>query len=253
MERRRPGEGHLELGLPLIDTHCHLDDEIFDLDRAAAMARARAAGVARILVPGISEDRWALQRALAAEHGWLFAIGTHPQALVRSRAVPTDPRGACAIGECGLDGPTPVAMEEQERVLEGHLALARETGLPVILHCYKAHDRMVALLRRWAPVRGVLHSYSGGAELVKAYVALGLHLSFGGPITYETARKPLHALRAVPLERLLAETDAPDQCPHPLRGRNEPAFLPLVVRAMERVRGVPLERQLIVNAAELGW
>ncbi len=237
----------------MIDTHCHLDDPRFDADRADVMARAIAAGVTTVVVPGVVETQWPRLRALASEHGWLFGVGTHPQALPESRAVPDNVDGAHAIGECGLDGPTPVAMEEQERVLAGHLALAHDTGLPLILHCFRAHDRMVPLLRRFAPLRGVMHSYSGGPELVDAYVALGLHVSFAGPVTWENARKPLNALRRVPRDRLLAETDAPDQCPRPHRGRSEPAFLVHVIDAMERVRGEPLRDQLRANAAALGW
>jgi TatD DNase family protein len=98
-----------------------------------------------------------------------------------------------------------------------------------------------------------MHSYSGGPELVGAYVALGLHLSFAGAVSWENARKPLNALRRVPLERLLAETDAPDQCPRPHRGRSEPAFVADVIAAMERVRGEPLRNVLTANATALGW
>lgn len=217
------------------------------------LARAAAAGVAGVLVPGMVEGQWPRLRALARAHGWRFGVGTHPQCLPESRAVPTDLDGASAIGECGLDGPTPVPMDEQVRVLEGHLALARASSLPLILHCFRAHGVMLATLKRWAPVRGVVHSYSGGAALVPEYVACGLHVSFAGPITWENARKPVEALRAVPRHRLLAETDAPDQCPRPHRGRSEPAHLVDVVAAMERLRGEPLREVLWENAASLGW
>lgn len=217
------------------------------------MARAAAAGVVGVLVPGVIDRRWPALRDLARRHGWRFAVGTHPQCLPESRAIPDDLDGASAIGECGLDGPTPVPMEEQVRVLEGHLALARDANLPLILHCVRAHGVMLATLRRFAPLRGVMHSYSGGAELVRDYVALGLHLSFAGPITWDNARKPVEALRRVPRDRLLAETDAPDQCPRPHRGRSEPAHLADVVAAMERLRGEPLRAALRENAASLGW
>jgi TatD DNase family protein len=237
----------------VIDTHCHLDDPRFDGDREAVLARARAAGVLRVLVPGVRAEQWPRLRRDAARLGFSFGVGTHPQVLPESRAVPDDVTGAVAVGECGLDGPTPVPMDEQERVLAGHLALARETGLPLVLHCWRAHHRMLPLLRRWAPLRGVMHSYSGGPELVADYLALGLHISFTGSVSWEGAKKPLHSLLRVPRERLLCETDAPDQCPRPHRGRNEPAFLPHVVEAMERVRGEPLRDVLAENAAALGW
>lgn len=206
-----------------------------------------------MLVPGVEASQWPRLREDARRLGFLFGVGTHPQVLPRSRAVPDDVAEAVAIGECGLDGPTPVPMDEQERVLEAHLALARDTGLPLILHCFRAHHRMLPLLKRWAPLRGAMHSYSGGPELVADYVALGLHLSFAGPVTWERARKPVHALLRVPTERLLAETDAPDQCPRPHRGRNEPAFLVHVVEAMERARGEALADRLAENARSLGW
>ncbi|MES2642610.1 MAG: TatD family hydrolase [Myxococcota bacterium] len=237
----------------MIDTHAHLDDPRFDADRDAMMARAAAAGVRGVVVPGVIEAQWPRLRAQAQQYGWRFGVGTHPQSLPESRAVPQDLDGADAIGECGLDGPTPVPMDEQVLVLAAHLALARDAGLPLILHCFRAHDRMLPLLRRYAPLRGVMHSYSGGPELVDAYVALGLHLSFAGPVTWDNARKPLNALRRVRKDRLLAETDAPDQCPRPHRGRSEPAFVVHVIEAMERVRGEALREQLMENACALGW
>jgi len=237
----------------LFDTHCHLDDPRYDADRADVVARAAAAGLAGMLVPGVLEAQWPSVRQLAETHGLRFGVGTHPQNLPVSRAVPTDLDGASAIGECGLDGPTPVPMDDQERVLHAHLALARESGLPVILHCFRAHHRMVPVLQRWAPVRGVMHSYSGGPELVDIYTALGLHISFAGAVTWETARKPVAALLRVPLHRLLAETDGPDQCPRPCRGRSEPSYLGHIVDAMERLRGEEVRGALLENVRSLGW
>lgn len=238
----------------MLDSHCHLDDPRYDPDRDEVWERARRAGVTRVLLPGVHPRQWESLRALARARGWSFALGTHPRCLPEGRgAAPDTLDGAVAVGECGLDGPTPIPMEEQERVLEAHLALAREAGLPVILHCYRAHHRMLPLLRRWAPLRGVMHSYSGGPELVADYVALGLHLSFAGAITWEGARRPVNALRRVPRERLLAETDGPDQCPRPHRGRSEPAYLVDVVAAMERLRDEPLVEALDANARALGW
>lgn len=238
----------------MLDSHCHLDDPRYDPDRDDVWARARAAGVSRVLVPGVRPSQWAALRTMAQARGWSFAVGTHPGSLPGGDLrVPGDLSGAVAIGECGLDGPTPVAMETQEAVLAAHLALARDAGLPVILHGYRAHHRLLPLLRRWAPLRGVLHSYSGGPELVEDYLALGLHLSFAGALTWEHARKPVRALLRVPRERLLAETDGPDQCPRPHRGRSEPAYLVDIVAEMERLRGEPLVDALEANARALGW
>lgn len=214
------------------------------------MARAKAAGVNAVLVPGTREDRWGPLAAMAEVYGWAWAIGTHPHELVHSRAIPQNPRGAWAIGECGLDGGVPVAMDEQEGVLLGHLALARETGLPLILHCWRAHDRLLPLLRRFGTVQGVLHSYSGGPDLVAAYLSTGLHLSFTGILCNPQARKPHASLRLVPLERLLLETDSPDQAPG--GGRNEPARVVEMLAMAEAIRGEALEDAIVSNARSLG-
>ncbi len=241
----------------MTDTHAHLDDPRFDADRDEVVARAHAAGVRSVVVPGLHAGQWRGARDLARRHGLVYAVGTHPWALGAIEAgaplVPHDTEDALAIGECGLDGTIATPLADQEAALRVQLSRARDLGLPVILHCVRAHDAMLALLRTFAPLRGVLHAYSGGVGRVPAYVATGLHLAFGGAITWEGARRPVEALRAVPRERLLAESDAPDQCPRPWRGRSEPAYLPEVVAAMERLRGEPLRAQLDENVATLGW
>jgi len=154
--------------------------------------------------------------------------------------------GAVAVGECGLDGPSAAGapMERQVAVLRGHLALARKHGLPVLMHCHRAHPALKELLEQEPlPEAGVLmHSYSGGAELARFYIQKGCHFSFAGPVTWAEARKPLDALRAIPPERLMAETDAPDQAPTPHRGqRSEPGYLPRIIEGMARALGEPAE------------
>lgn len=245
----------------MFDTHAHLDHERFADDRVAVMARARTAGVTRVLVPGLQPSHWGALRLLSLGVGWDFAIGTHPQCLPEALAVAgniydvtpdfDDLDGACAVGECGLDGAVHVPMDVQVAVLEQHLGLAREAKLPVILHCWHAHDRMLATLQRWAPLTGVMHSYSGGADLVQKYIAMGLHISFAGAVTRPNARRPVASLLAVPLDRLLAETDAPDQSPDPHRGRCEPAFLVDILAAMARIRGEDVTAAVTANAVGL--
>jgi TatD DNase family protein len=245
----------------VIDTHCHLDRPEFDADRDAVLARARAAGVSDVVVPAIGPEGWDRLAAWAgANPGVHFGLGVHPQLLPE-----LDPRGddrllsdldaalarggAIALGECGLDtataepsaGPFPAPMDRQLALLRGQLALARGHGLPVILHCLRAHPALLALLEQEPlPRGGVLHSYSGGVDLVRPYAALGMAFSFAGPVTYERARKPLEAARAVPRDRLLLETDAPDQTPRPHRGRNEPAYLPGIAAALAAALGLPV-------------
>jgi TatD DNase family protein len=135
-------------------------------------------------------------------------------------------------------------MERQLRVLDGHARLARKHGLPLLVHCQRAHPVLEGWLEKAPlPEAGVvLHSYSGGPARVAASVARGCHLSFAGPVSWPEARKPLEALRLTPRDRLLVETDAPDQAPASHRGgRNEPAFLVEVVKATAAALGEPVE------------
>lgn len=233
----------------MIDTHCHLDAPAFDADREAVLVRARAAGVTDLVVPAVDPGGWARLVAFGASHpGVHVALGIHPQALPGMAPADDDRHladlesllargGAVAVGECGLDGPSVgegAPLDRQRAVLRGHLAIARKLGLPVLLHSLRAHEAMLEeLTRDGVPAGGVLHSFSGSAEQVPPFAALGLHFSFAGPVTYEGARKPVAAARAVAADRLLLETDAPDQSPHPRRGgRNEPAHLAFVLGAV---------------------
>jgi TatD DNase family protein len=240
----------------VIDTHCHLDQGDFDADRAEVLARARAAGVTDVVVPATGPDGWAPLLALAAATPGLHAaLGVHPQLLPALDPRGDDRRladldaalgrgGAVGVGECGLDGGSVEAgapLDRQVAVLAGHLALARKHRLPALLHGLRAHDPLLALLERdGLPPGGVLHSFSGSAEQVAPFARLGLHFAFAGPVTYERARKPLLAARAVPPDRLLLETDAPDQTPRPHRGRCEPAYLVEVAAALAAALGRPV-------------
>jgi TatD DNase family protein len=242
----------------VIDSHCHLDGSAFDPDRAEVLARARAAGVTDLVVPGVEPEGWERLLELCAGDGGLHAaLGIHPQALPGIDPADDDRHladlearlgrgGVVAVGECGLDGPAEGAgasLDRQREVLRGHLAIARRRGLPVVLHCLRAQDAMLEELERdGLPFGGVMHSFSGSAEQVAPLARLGLHFSFAGPVTWPAARRPLAALKAVPLGRLLLETDAPDQSPHPHRGeRNEPGRLPLVLEAVAAALGRPVE------------
>jgi len=250
--------------LPLIDTHCHLDFEAFDADRDAVLARASAAGVDRIVVPGVEPSQWDSLGAFSERHPQVsVAVGIHPQMLASLPAADVDrglsrlgsaakASGAVAIGECGLDGPTAdrgASYELQARVLESHLAVARDLALPVILHIYRAHGRALELLKAWGPLSagGIVHSYSGSVDLVKRYLDLNLFISFAGAVTRLNAKRPKAAALAVPLERLLLETDAPEQSPEGANSsRNEPAHLVHTLRSVASLHGLP-EKQLAVT------
>lgn len=242
----------------MIDTHCHLDFPAYDGDRAAVLARAHQAGVARVVVPGTSPRTWDRTRAVCERHGMCaLALGLHPWFLgelseeeedAALRALPEVLAGAVALGECGLDGAVArrggASMERQERTLRAQLRIARDLELPVLLHCVKAHGRLLALLQE-TPVRGLLHGYSGSAEMVPRYLDLGLDFAFGGPITWPEAKRPVAALLAVPLERLHLESDGPDQAPAPFRGqRSEPAHLKHIAARVRELKGGPAAGRL---------
>jgi TatD DNase family protein len=239
----------------VFDSHCHLDQPLFDADRAAVLTRARTAGVTAILVPAIRPRTWSGLLALPAAHPEMqivLALGVHPQSVPAldpaERALARDAdalaaaiagRGAVAVGECGLDGATS-EPEEQELILRAHVRAARLLRLPLVVHVLRAHGAAPRILAEEgaAEVGGVLHSYSGGAALVPVYARLGFVFSFSGAVTWRNARRPVEAARAIPAERLLAETDAPDQSPEPHRGgRCEPAHLSEVVRGLAAARG----------------
>jgi len=227
----------------MIDTHCHLDIAAFDRDRDDVIARAIAAGVCGIVVPAIRLRPRVIDHPIVR-----IAVGIHPQIVPELDAAERslDPEqlaaiadGAVAIGECGLDGGTG-ERELQEQLFRVQIRAARIAKLPLVVHVLRAHDAAPAILRdeHAGDVGGVLHSYSGGAELVATYAALGFACSFAGPITYPNARRPIEAARAVPAELLLAETDAPDQAPASHRGqRSEPAFVADVVAGLAAARG----------------
>ncbi|RKG75899.1 TatD family deoxyribonuclease [Corallococcus exercitus] len=242
----------------MIDTHCHLDASRFDPDRDSVVTRAWAAGLHGILIPAVGPETWEPLLELPRQDARIqVGLGIHPQFLPDLR--PEDDGehlerldallakgGAVAVGECGLDGPTlpGASLERQLAVLRGHLALARKHGLPVLMHCHRLHPAMMELLKTEAwPEAGILmHSYSGGAELARFYIQKGCYFSFAGPVTWAEARKPLDALRVIPADRLVAETDSPDQAPTPFRGqRSEPGYLPHILAGMAQVLGEPVE------------
>ncbi len=252
----------------LVDTHCHLDVSRFDLDRRDVLNRAFAAGLSGVVVPGLGPENWETLLGYPREDPRIqVGLGIHPQLLPDTTEADDEAAlelleqklsqgGAIAVGECGLDGPSSerAPFERQVRVLKRHFALARKFELPILMHCFRAHPQLIELMKEERfPERGVLmHSYSGGLDLAKFYEAQGCHFALAGPITYAGARKPLASVKAISPERLMLETDAPDQCPHPHRGqRNEPSYLPLIATAMAAALGLDgagIERLTTGNA-----
>ncbi len=236
--------------MALIDTHAHLTAPDFDTDREAVLARAVEAGVEAIITVGfdLATSRQAV--GLAARHpGLAAAVGIHPNSAhmlgPEEKAALADL--ACrpevrAIGETGLDYYRDRAPKDaQVESFQWHLVLARDLGLPVIVHDREAHSDTLDILRQHTgdrQVAGVMHCFSGNEQIMEDVLALGMHISLGGPVTYANAKRPLEIARRVPLGRLLLETDCPWLTPAPYRGRrNEPAFVSLIAEKIAAVRG----------------
>lgn len=245
--------------MKFVDAHCHLDFEAFDSDRAEVIERARAAGITDFVVAATEPATWERIRTVADAHAGLHAsVGIHPAWLARLTAQSVEDGLArlaaaakrfrvVAIGETGLDGNVAkagVSFERQTDVMTRHMDVADSMSLPVIFHILRAHEQALRVLEARGPLRfgGVVHSYSGAPEFVARYAALNLHISFAGGVTRPTASRTLDALRLVPDERLLIETDAPDQTPSgATEERNTPAELLRIADVVARARGIDVE------------
>jgi TatD DNase family protein len=239
-----------------IDSHCHLADETFANDLDDVVARAKQAGVQRVLVILEGGNAKEIDQAARLEALWpetRFAVGVHPHqahefaddppravAVVREqlRSAPA----ARAVGEIGLDYHydfSPRAV--QQAVFRGQVRLARELGRPVVVHTREADEDTVAILREegGGEVQGVLHCFTGNDALAAAGLDLGFFISLAGIITFPRAGELRETVRRVPVDRLLTETDSPFLAPVPFRGkRNEPAYVARVVETLADLHGI---------------
>ncbi|HCR38376.1 MAG TPA: hypothetical protein DIV80_02705 [Synergistaceae bacterium] len=251
-----------------VDTHCHLAMEDFSEDLPEVMDRAAEAGVERILVVGSDEagSTDALGLVKRSGSGRLFAaVGIHPhESSSASSGIPEaveemvrDPK-VVAVGETGLDffydhSPRDV----QERIFSEHVALARGVKKPLVVHVRDAYVEAMEILRRERADEcgGVIHCFSGGLEDAMAAIDMGFFISFAGPLTYPRNGPLREMAAALPLERLLCETDAPYLSPQPKRGRrNEPANVAYVYQKLAEIRGLTLEvcaEKISLNASRL--
>jgi TatD DNase family protein len=248
-----------------VDTHVHLDAPEFDADRAAVVERARAAGVTMAVLPAVAADHFDTVRALAHEHGLAYALGLHPLYVHRAteddlgrlqdalRRHADDPR-LVAVGEIGLDHFVPGGdRDRQAHFYRAQLRLARDAGLPVILHVRRSADDLLAGLNRIPVAGGIAHAFNGSDDQAARFVAQGFRLGFGGAMTFERALHLRGLAAGVPGHAPVLETDAPDIPPHwryvpadgraavlaanPLAARNEPAELPRIAQTLAQLRG----------------
>jgi TatD DNase family protein len=238
----------------LIDTHCHLTFEPLADDVPAVIERSRQAGVGGWITVGtnLADSRRAVELAGGYDH-MHAAVGIHPHdakeadggAMEELARIARD-RNVVAIGETGLDFHYNFSKRpDQERVFAAHLALARELGLPVIVHCREAFDETVDILdRHGTGLAGVVfHCYSGTAEQAELLLAKGYYISFTGVVTFKNAEQTRQAARVVPLDRMMVETDCPYMSPVPVRNQkpNEPALMVHTAQFLAELKGVSLD------------
>jgi TatD DNase family protein len=235
----------------LIDSHCHLDFPELASDEAGVLARARTAGVAGMLTIGTRLDRFDRVRAIAERHENIWcSVGVHPhEAKEEGQRTPDRLIEAArhakviGIGETGLDfyyEHSP--REEQVTSFRAHIAAARQTGLPLIVHTRDADDETGDILEdeyKKGAFAGLIHCFSSGPEIAQRALALGMYISISGIVTFKAAEALRTTVRDIPLERLLVETDAPYLAPGPKRGKtNEPAFVAHTAAKVAELKGV---------------
>ncbi len=237
-----------------IDSHCHFDQ--LPGTSKNSYKRAQTAGVKKLVIPGVNADTWKRSQHLSDEFdGVYFAVGTHPWKL--SKTTPSEytnteqalfknaQHSKCvAIGECGLDKTIEAPLEVQQAVLAQHIHWANQLKLPLIIHCVKAHNELIRMIKKEKPnYGGVIHAFSGSYETAKCYWDMGFYLGIGGIITYPRAVKTRNAVSKMPIESIVLETDAPFM---PLAGNqgqpNCPSYLPQIAWQLAGLKSITIEQ-----------
>ena len=236
----------------LFDTHAHLDDRAFDEDRGALLASLPEQGLELVMNPGCSLASSRNAVALANAHDYIYAaVGSHPDVADEvNEEVLEECRTLCklnpkvkAIGEIGLDYHyEDIPREIQLRAFRMQMELARELGLPAIVHEREAHEDGMQVVRDFPEVTGVFHCYSGSAEMARQLVDRGWYIGFTGVLTFKNARKAIEVASSIPLDRIVLETDCPYMAPDPFRGRrNDPSKLYRMAEKLAELRGLSVE------------
>ncbi len=238
----------------LIDTHAHLDTDVYDEDRKDVIQRALDQGVTRIVNIGFNRQTIPSTLKLTEEYDFIYAaVGWHPQDANDLRAADLDwieelcrKEKVVAIGEIGLDYYWDSASREvQWNVFREQIRLARKLGMPIVIHDRDAHQDILRLLKeeKASDVGGIMHCFSGDWEMARECLAMNFYISFGGPVTFKNAKQPKEVLAQVPPDKLLIETDSPYLTPHPFRGkRNESGYVRFVAEAAAAIKQIPIEQ-----------
>ena len=236
----------------LFDTHAHMDDRAFDEDREALLARLPEQGIGLLMNPGCSLESSRNAAALAERYDYIYAaVGSHPDAadevtpsvLGEYRMLCKQHKKVLAIGEIGLDYHyEDIPRERQQEAFRAQMALAAELDLPVIVHEREAHEDGMRVVEEFPNVKGVFHCYSGSAEMAKWLVSRGWYIGFTGVLTFKNARKAVETAAAIPLDRIVLDTDCPYMSPEPFRGkRNDPGRLYRMAEKLAEIRGLTVE------------
>ncbi len=234
-----------------IDTHVHLNNPKLYQKLDHYITKAFDQNVQALIVIGYDHETNQKALEIADKHDHIYAsIGYHPTIAKDLTAADfellerllTHPK-VVAIGECGLDFYWDKDHEnEQIHVFKKHIELAQKRALPIVVHMRDATEKTYLTLKESAPLKGIMHCYSGSKEMADKFIALGLHISLGGPVTFKNAKTPKDVAKIVPLDKLLIETDAPYLAPHPYRGKqNDSSLLPLIAQAIAEIKQVSLE------------
>ena len=236
----------------LFDTHAHMDDRSFDADRRELLESLPGAGISLLMNPGCSYESSRNAIALAEQYDYIYAaVGSHPdvadevdEALIEQyRELAARHPKIKAIGEIGLDYHyEDIPREIQQRAFRMQMALAQELGLPVIVHEREAHEDGLRIVDEFPTVKGVFHCYSGSAEMAKELIKRGWYIGFTGVLTFKNARKAIEVASAVPMDRIVVETDCPYMAPVPFRGkRNDPGKVFYMAEKLAQLRGISTE------------
>ena len=239
----------------LFDTHAHLNDRAFDADRDHLLSQLPEAGISYLLNAGCSLDSSRESIALAEKYPYIYAaVGSHPDAADEvNDDVLEEYRKLCklnskvkAIGEIGLDYHyEDIPRDLQKRAFIAQMALAKELDLPVIIHEREAHQDGMEIVKQFPGVTGVFHCYSGSPEMAKELIGLGYYIGFTGVLTFKNARKAVETAQAIPLDRIVIETDCPYMSPEPFRGkRNDPSRVYRVAEALAQIRGISVREAM---------
>lgn len=233
----------------MIDTHCHLFDEEFDIDREDAIKRAIDSGVEKMILVGFSHKTNQLAQEMAKKWNVFYpTAGLHPSEASLNYLNDfleftsfVEKNKVYAVGECGLDYHWDITYkEEQKKLFRLQCEYAIKKDLPIIVHSRDAAQDTYDIIASYkGKLKGVMHCYSGSKELALEYVKLGFYISLGGPVTFKNAKEPKEVAKAVPLDLLLIETDCPYLAPTPMRGkRNESSYVKYVRDEIASLRGI---------------